>query len=114
MTPMTFRMDELSRIAQTNFADDNNFIDEECYQNCYIYPICPTCSGANYLVNGNFKRRNRNKCRIHKLTALFIAELMARRIINGTDGMNDETKYRTVLAIKKINLLYKEEFMKYL
>ena len=114
MTPMSFNEDELNRASRYDFSDDNCFIDEECYQNCYIYPICPTCSGANYLVTGSFKHRNRNKCRIQKITALFTAELISRRIINGTDNLNDEVKYHTINAIKKIRMLYKHEFIKYL
>lgn len=113
MTPMTFSKDELSRMSRTDFTDDNCFIDEDCYRNCYLYPICPTCSGANYLVSRDFKQRNRSKCRIQKLTALFIAELMSARIISGTDCMNDEMKYRTIMAISKIRLLYRDEFIEY-
>ena len=34
--------------------------------------------------------------------------------LNGTDHMNDEMKFHTINAIKKIRMLYKQEFVEYL
>ena len=51
VTPMTFEKDELDQISTIDFKNENNFLDEECCNNCYIYPVCPTCAGANYMVN---------------------------------------------------------------
>jgi len=114
ITPMTFEKNELNNILQTNFSDDELFIDDECFNNCYIYPICSTCAGANYMVNKTFKKRNKNKCRIQKLVALFIADLQAKRLVKsgGLFGSNkDDTKlYYTIEAIKKIKTLYLDEF----
>jgi radical SAM protein with 4Fe4S-binding SPASM domain len=110
ITPMTFNENELNTIIQTDFSDNEVFIDDDCLKNCYIYPICPTCAGANYLVNKSFKTRIKSKCRIQKLISLFIADLQAKRLIklNGyTNGEKDDTKlYYTIEAIKKIKSLY--------
>jgi radical SAM protein with 4Fe4S-binding SPASM domain len=113
ITPMTFSCDEIAHVINTNFNDDGNFIDDECFSNCYIYPICPTCSGSNYMVNKTFKKRNRNKCQLQKLIVLFIADLQAKRIMKNKDYMNGDTLYYTIEAIKKIRELYLEEFKKW-
>jgi radical SAM protein with 4Fe4S-binding SPASM domain len=114
VTPMTFTRDELDRILETDFSNDENFIDEECFNDCYIYPICPQCSGANYMVNKTFRKRNRSKCRIQKLIALFIADMEAKRIAKNPKRYDDTKLYYTIEAIKKIREAYLgmfEEFM---
>ena len=114
VTPMTFTRHELDRILETDFSNDENFIDDECLNDCYIYPICPQCSGANYLVNKTFKTRNKSKCRIQKLTALFIADMEAKRIAKNPKRYDDTKLYYTIEAIKKIREAYLgifEEFM---
>jgi sulfatase maturation enzyme AslB (radical SAM superfamily) len=117
ITPMTFTENELNAIMQTDFSDNEKFIDDDCFSNCYIYPICPTCSGANYLINKSFKTRIKSKCRIQKLVSLFIADLQAKRLIKNNGYINDEkdnTKlYYTIEAIKKIKALYLEEYVKF-
>ena len=117
ITPMTFSQNELNVIIQTNFSNEKLFIDDECFNNCYIYPICPTCAGANYMINKCFNKRNKSKCRIQKLTALFIADLQAKRLVKsgGLFGSNkDDTKlYYTIEAIKKIKSLYLDEFQRF-
>jgi radical SAM protein with 4Fe4S-binding SPASM domain len=114
MTPMSFPQNELNAILKTDFSDNELFVDDECFNNCYIYPICPTCSGANYIVNKSFNKRNKNKCRIQKLVALFIADLQGKKLVKsgGLFGSNkDVTKlYYTIEAIMKIKSLYLDEF----
>jgi radical SAM protein with 4Fe4S-binding SPASM domain len=114
VTPMTFTQNELERILETDFSNDENFIDEECFNDCYIYPICPQCSGANYMVNKTFRKRNRSKCRIQKLITLFIADMEAKRIAKNPKRYDDTNLYYTIEAIKKIREAYLgmfEEFM---
>jgi len=114
VTPMTFAQSELNEILKTDFNDENNFTDEDCIENCYIQPICPTCAGANYLNNKTFKKRDKRKCRIQKLIALFIADLQAKRIEKNPKIYNDDTLYHTIEAIKKIRSLYLDEFKEFL
>jgi len=117
ITPMTFNKKDLDFIAETDFTKEDNFIDDECFNNCYIYPICPTCAGANYKINKSFKLRNKGKCRIQKLIALFIADLQGKKIVKSGGLINskkDDTKlYYTIEAIKKIKSLYLEEFKEF-
>ncbi|MDR1216000.1 MAG: 4Fe-4S cluster-binding domain-containing protein [Treponema sp.] len=115
ITPMTFSHKEINKILKTDFTIEDNFIDEECYKHCYIYPICPTCSGANYMVYKTFKIRNKTKCKIQKLIALFIADLQAKRLLNSNKKMQDDNiLYYTIEAIKNIRKLYFDELKNYL
>jgi len=111
---MTFSENEVSEIVKTDFTNDENFIDDDCFDNCYIYPICGTCSGANYLANKTFKERNKCRCKIQKLIALFIADLQAKRIEKNPKIYDDYQLYHTIEAIKKIRSLYLPEFEEFL
>jgi sulfatase maturation enzyme AslB (radical SAM superfamily) len=115
VTPMTFSKSEIEIILKTDFLNENNFIDEQCYEHCYIYPICPTCSGANYMVNKTFKIRNKSKCKIQKLIALFMADLQAKRLLNNNNLIQEgNILYYTIEAIKKIREFYLDELKIYL
>lgn len=110
VTPMTFSKAELLDIAKIDFINAENLIDDYCFNNCYIYPICPTCAGANYLSNKTFKERDKRRCKIQKLISLFIADIQARRIIKNPALYNASTLYHTIEAIKKIRMQYLPEF----
>jgi len=114
LTPMTFSADDLSEIVKTDFTDHENFIDDYCFDNCYIYPICPHCASANYWVNKTFKERDKRRCRIQKLISLFVADLQAKRIMKNPKIYDDEVLYHTIEAIKRIRALYLSEFKEYL
>ena len=112
-TPMTFSREEIDDILNTDFSNHESFIDDECFEKCYLYPICPTCSGANYLNNKSFKIRDKRRCRIQKLVALFIADLQAKKIAKNPKIYDDNTLYFKIEAIKKIRELYLDEFQQY-
>jgi sulfatase maturation enzyme AslB (radical SAM superfamily) len=115
VSPMTFSKDELESILKTDFTNTDDFIDEECYKDCYIYPICPICLGANYKMNRTFKLRSKTKCKIQKLIFLFVADLQAKKILSNNKPFNDENKlFYKIEAIKKIKELYLEELKLYL
>ena len=97
-----------------DFSNPRNAIDEDCFNNCYIYPICPTCSGANYLKNKSFKKRDRSKCRIQKLIALYSADLQAKRLLKNPESIDKERLYYTITAIKHIKELFYDEFKEYM
>ena len=114
VTPMTFSETELLDMLTTNYKMESDFIDETCFNECYIYPICRTCAGANYLVNKTFKVRNKSYCRLQKLIALFVADLYSRRIIKNQKWLNNEILYNTIEAIKNIKNIYLPEFSEYI
>ena len=110
ITPMTFSPEEIADIAETDFTADDHFIDDKCFESCYIYPVCPTCAGANYLKNKTFKTRDKSRCKIQKLIVLFAADLQAKRIVENPNMYDDTALFYTIEAIKKIRSLYLDEF----
>lgn len=113
-TPMTFEMEILNIISKTDFEDMDEFIDDDCINNCYIYPVCPHCAGANYLTEKSFKTRNRAKCRLQKLITLYAADLTAKRIIKNPKIYDEAKLYHVITAIEKIRALLLPEFEMYI
>ncbi len=111
---MTFQESDLNVLVNTDFSVDDDFIDDECFDNCYIYTLCPICYGANYFNCGTFKVRDKGRCKIQKLIALFFADLQAKRILKNPDVYSDNVLHYTIEAIKKIRSLYLQEFESYL
>lgn len=105
-TPMTFDESDMAQITATNFEDPNEFIDRECFESCYLYPVCPTCAAANYLNGKSLRIRDKRRCDIQKLIAVFVADILARRIIKNPKCMAPEKAYYTAQAIKKIKAKY--------
>lgn len=114
VTPMTFSSEELANICQTDFSDSSLFIDEECLKNCYLYPICSSCSGANYSVNHTFSQRIKSKCNLTKIIALYIAEFHAEKILQGQTTYDETQQFFLIEAIKEIKSRYFEEFRDFL
>lgn len=114
VTPMTFSKEELENISKTDFYKENNFIDDDCFSNCYIYPICPNCAGANYLTQKSFKVRDKSKCKLQKLIILYVAEVFARRIVKNPNSFDEVRLYHLINAIKKIKTIFLSEFEEYI
>ena len=108
-TPMTFNETELKELNKIDYSNPENFIDEDCYNDCYIYPICRTCAGACYKVNGTFKKRIKSRCDLQKLIAIFTADIQARRIVKNPENFDKRKLSGTIKAIKKIKDLYLDE-----
>lgn len=113
VTPMTFSIEELEDISKTDFEDHSAFVDDECFNSCYIYPICPMCPGANYLVKNTFKLRDKSKCRMQKLITLYAADLQARRLLKNPKNIPKNRVYNTISAIEKIKEAFLLEFEEY-
>jgi len=114
VTPMTFSKEELDGILQFDLTDPRNFNDQYCIDNCYIHPICSCCYAENYKLCGSLNDRNKSKCRIQKLTALFLADLHSKRILKDKSTYDNTTLYYSIDAIKKIRSIYLDEFKDYL
>ena len=112
-TPMTFDEKTLTEICNHDFSKVDDFIDDECYNNCYIYPTCPHCAGANYMTQRTFKTRDKSKCRIQKLISLFAADLLTKRILKNPDKFEKYRRGLMIDAIQKIRELYLPEFKEY-
>lgn len=115
VTPLTFSEKEMQDISKIDFSDPKVFVDTYCLNNCYIYPVCNSCAGANYLVNHSFSERIKSRCNFTKLICLYISELHARRIFEHRELYNDENQlFFLIEAIKKIKEKYLDEFRQYL
>lgn len=113
ITPMTFSEADIQEISKTDFCDIDSFVDEECFNSCYLYEICRTCHAEDYLTTKSFKHYDKSKCRMTIMEAIIIAEYNARLIQKNT-SVYDETKlYYTIEAIKKIKDLYYNDYKKY-
>ena len=110
---MTFDEKTLTEICNHDFSKVDDFVDDECFNNCYIYPICPHCAGANYLTQKTFKNRDKSKCRIQKLIALFAADLLTKRILKNPQKYEESRRGLMIDAIQKIRELYLPEFRQY-
>lgn len=112
-TPMTFSEQELEKIMSLDFTNEELFADDKCFHDCYLYPLCPTCAGANYQTNGAFGVKNKIHCRTQKLISLFAADLQAKKIIKNPKLYDPNKTYYTIRAIEEIRRLYYDEFRKY-
>lgn len=112
-SPMTFDKETIEKLKKFNYMADDEFIDEKCFNECYIYPVCPHCSAANFLAQGTFKVRDKSKCRIQKLITLYAADLEAKRLIKNHQRISDSELYYKINAIENIRELYLHEFESY-
>lgn len=89
ITPMTYSQDVLERVQMVDYSDPRNFLDEDCETNCYIFPICKTCSSENLLKTGSYKHWNREKCSFHELIVVAKSIIEMNRILDN-NSVNDE------------------------
>lgn len=113
-SPMTFDENSMDSISKCDYSSADNFIDEGCFSECYIYPVCPYCAAANFLTQGTFKTRDKSKCRIQKLITLFSADLEAKRILKNPKNQSESELFYKISAIEKVRELYLTEFETYL
>ena len=110
MTPMTFNKQDMERINKTNFTQSDAFIDEDCYNHCYLFPICKICPAENYLHNNSFKKWNRKRCALTQLIALVVAEVETKKILRNPQVYDNSRLFYTIEAIKKIRGLYQKQY----
>lgn len=110
ITPMTFDEKDIHDIRKTNFKNPDEFIDQSCATECYLYPICKRCPAENYLHNHSFKSWNKDRCGYTEIIALVVSEIEARRIINNPQIYDATKTYYTIEGIKKIRELYQSKY----
>ncbi|MCR4848494.1 MAG: radical SAM protein [Bacteroidales bacterium] len=108
-TPMSFSNEQLNSIHISDFLDDKNLIDEYCFHNCYFYPICPNCYGANYLANGKLSERDKSMCNLVKIRAYYCAALIAQRICQKNACDDQEIVSLKIKAIQRIKRICEGE-----
>lgn len=103
-TPMTFKESTLENVLEMDFSCPSNFIDMDCWENCYLEPVCNCCYGANLLTNGIVNKRDRSKCKLMQIRAVYSAALRAHKLLEHNED-TQENKL-ALKAIRRINELY--------
>lgn len=104
-TPMTFDAKILKNICdEIDFECHSQFIGEDCFRNCYLEPVCTSCYGANLLSTGAVNKRDRSKCALMKVRAVFSAALRAHQILQNPVDIPENRL--AITAIKRINDLF--------
>lgn len=103
-TPMTFDDVTMQQVSKLDFTCHDAFVDDDCYSNCYLEPVCNCCYGANLLTNGIVNKRDRSKCELMKVRAVFSAALKAHKILEKPEDTYENKL--AVQAIEQINKLY--------
>ena len=111
ITPMSFNQDELEILLHYDFTSVREILDEDCYNKCYLYPVCPTCYGADYQLTKSFKKKDKTICKLMEIEAIYSAALKAERIVQKKDfsdfSLEEKGRmHKTIKAINNINLLY--------
>lgn len=111
ITPMSFNQDELEILLHHDFTSVREILDEDCYNKCYLYPVCPTCYGADYQLTKSFKKKDKTICKLMEIEAIYSAALKAERIVQKKDfsdfSLEEKGRmHKTIKAINNINLLY--------
>lgn len=109
-TPMTINEQLFKEIKDLDFNNENIFLDQHCYANCYFHNICSNCYGANFLLNGKLNERDKSKCNLVKVRAYYAAALLANRILNNQSNIsNPNTVALQIRAIEKIKKICEKE-----
>lgn len=109
-TPMTITDEKFKEVKDLDFNDENLFLDQHCYKNCYFHNICSNCYGANFLLNGKLNERDKTKCNLVKLRAYYAAALTANKILqNSNNTLSSKTIALQIRAIEKIKQICETE-----
>ena len=103
-TSMTFSEEQLKSLNHVDWNNEELFVDDYCNSNCYLNPVCGSCYGANMLQNGKFNVRDKNRCELMKIRAVFSAALKANRLLKKPE--DNLENFLAANAIQKISSLF--------
>ena len=106
LTPMNLTPNQINALQDVDFSNPEHFVDEECFANCLIYPICNKCYAGNYINNGQLNKYSKDACALKEIEALFLAEFEARKIMANPTVYDKQKMYLTIEAIKRIKEVY--------
>jgi radical SAM protein with 4Fe4S-binding SPASM domain len=107
LSSLSLSQKQLEEINNMDLSNLDLFIDEDCFQNCYLFPVCHGCYGDNFVATGNLSKRSFQKCELIKLRALISANYNARKILqNKQQKTISQREINTITAIQKINELF--------
>lgn len=107
-SPITLEKSELTRIMKIDFNNHQNFINEQCLNECYIYPICHGCYGDNFTLTGNLSDRSVQKCALSKLRIAAACKYMVLYLHKKLSNYSEisEKDALNIVALKKISSMF--------
>lgn len=104
-SPISMSEEQLNEILSFDFTDHRLFINQGCFNDCYIYPVCHGCYGDNYCTTGKLNCRSLQKCEINKLKVKASAQYHSQMLLKKLDSAESLTEKEalTIKAILKIN-----------
>lgn len=109
-SPLTFSGEKFNEIKSIDFSNIKLSNDGEC-SDCYIKPLCLTCYGANYAINGSACMRDKSKCVFMKMRALYSSKLLMERFFKSEAYYIEKYPVQSLMLVEatmKINELYKD------
>lgn len=106
-SPLTFSKKKLEQISRINFNTLLLSPDCDC-KDCYIRPLCLTCYGANFEMNGSPSIRDKSKCLFMKLRALYSAKLLTCRLLRRVDYYKKNYPTQTLMLTEAAMHIHKE------
>lgn len=96
----------LASILSLDFKNKDLFIENECFDNCYLYPVCHSCYGDNYTFTGKLSKCSSQKCELNKLKAVAYSNYKAKEMMRREKMLKiTEEDLATIRAIQKIQKL---------
>ncbi len=112
INPSCFSKEELDYLMNLDFDDLESLEDMGCYNNCYLYPVCPNCYASNYKINGKVNVRDKSLCRINKIRAYYSALLavdsIAKEAIDKLSFDEKGNMQKRIKAIKRVVTEYRD------
>jgi len=109
-SPLTFPNEKFKEINSIDFSEIQLIHDGEC-QDCFIRPLCLTCYGANYAMNGSPSKRDKSRCTFTKIRALYSAKLLVERFFKRESYYLEKYPVQSLMLMEsamKINELYSD------
>lgn len=92
----------LQSIKTIDFSNHDLFTDNDCKNNCYIYPICRGCYGDNFMSTGKVNKRSYQKCSLNQVFSKATAKLLAKKMLSKDLKKITEIDKYTIKAICQI------------
>jgi len=109
-SPLTFPSEKIKETKSIDFFNIKLTTDGEC-NDCYIKPLCLTCYGANYAINGSPSMRDKSKCIFTKMRALYSSKLLVEKFFKREAYYIEKYPAQSLMLMEssmKINKLYKD------
>jgi radical SAM protein with 4Fe4S-binding SPASM domain len=106
LSSLSLTQRQLRDIQQIDFTNTELFIDTECEKNCYLFPICNSCYGDNFISTGKLYKRSFQKCELMKLRIFAATNYKAKLLLRKQQTEITYEDSMTINAIAKINTLF--------